>query len=282
MNEKKFLSDKNLSNGLIFNDDTNLVEVKLNSDDKILDLDNNGISSSLDLSFDNSTNQLTLKGKNSQNIAQVDLDSLHYESGEGINIDESNNISVDTATISTIENVDTQIKNLSDGQVKTNKEAIAKLNGDKNTTGSIAYLINQLETGAVKSNSDAILKLNGNDQVSGSVAQATKTALSSAKSYTDDKINGLDVTDNPVDKQFINSVSQVNGNIIVSRKALVSDDIPTLDISKILNLQTILDDKCPKFETTDNADLSTDDGIVNAIKLILNKMGMKDTNITLS
>jgi hypothetical protein len=282
MNDKKILSDKNLSSGLTFNDDTNLVEVKLNSDDKILNLDNNGISSNLDLSFDNSTNQLTLKGKNSQNIAQVDLDSLHYESGEGINIDESNNISVDTAIISTIENVNTQIKNLSDGQIKINKDAIDKLNGDKNTTGSVAYLINKLESGTVKSNSDAIIKLNGNDLVSGSVAQVAKTTLSSAKSYTDDKINGLDVTDNPIDKQFINSVSQVNGNIIVSRKALVSNDIPTLDISKILNLQTILDDKCPKFETTDNADLSTDDGIVNAIKLILNKMGMKDTNITLS
>lgn len=68
-------------------------------------------------------------------------------------------------------------------------------------------------------------------------------ALDSAKSYTDTAIANLDVEDSPVAKQFVSAVSEEDGKISVSRRALIADDIPELGISKISGLQSALDGK---------------------------------------
>lgn len=64
-------------------------------------------------------------------------------------------------------------------------------------------------------------------------------------------INALDVTDTAVDFQFVTAVSETDGKIAVTRRALAAADIPTLAISKIDGLQAALDAKVAKadFET---------------------------------
>lgn len=56
-------------------------------------------------------------------------------------------------------------------------------------------------------------------------------------------INNLDKEDAPVAKQLVSAVSETNGVITVSRRALVADDIPTLAQSKITGLETTLSGK---------------------------------------
>ena len=64
-------------------------------------------------------------------------------------------------------------------------------------------------------------------------------------------IGALDVTDTAVEMQFVTAVSETDGKISVSRRALAAADIPTLAISKIDGLQAALDAKVAKadFET---------------------------------
>lgn len=56
-------------------------------------------------------------------------------------------------------------------------------------------------------------------------------------------VNDLDVTDTAVATQFVSEVSQTNGKITVTRRALVEDDIPELAQSKISGLATALEGK---------------------------------------
>lgn len=56
-------------------------------------------------------------------------------------------------------------------------------------------------------------------------------------------IDALDVTDTAVAKQFVTAVSETDGKITVTRRALTADDIPTLGIDKINGLQAALDAK---------------------------------------
>ena len=56
-------------------------------------------------------------------------------------------------------------------------------------------------------------------------------------------INALDSGDTEVAKQFVTTVGVLNGELVVSRRELTADDIPTLAISKISGLQAELNDK---------------------------------------
>ena len=56
-------------------------------------------------------------------------------------------------------------------------------------------------------------------------------------------IQALDKADTAVEGQFVTQVSEADGIISVTRKALAASDIPTLAISKITNLQTESDSK---------------------------------------
>ena len=95
------------------------------------------------------------------------------------------------------------------------------------------------------------------DQLPGNLKTAIQNLQSAvgdggsvAESITN-AINALDVTDNAVDFQFVTAVSETDGKIAVTRRALAAADIPTLAIGKIDGLQTALDAKVAKadFET---------------------------------
>lgn len=70
-------------------------------------------------------------------------------------------------------------------------------------------------------------------------ATAKSGAEATAKGYVD----ALKLEDEAVAKQLVSAVMQTNGQIKVSRRELVADDIPTLGISKIDGLQGAIDVK---------------------------------------
>lgn len=63
----------------------------------------------------------------------------------------------------------------------------------------------------------------------GSVADAISTA-----------IGALDVTDTAVEKQFVTAVSETDGKVAITRRALTADDIPEIATSKVTGLDTTL------------------------------------------
>ncbi len=110
-------------------------------------------------------------------------------------------------------------------------------------------------SGTVKAYVDAAISaLNIGDYV-------TASALAAA-------IGNLDVDDAAVEGQVVSAVSEVDGKIQVSRRALVAADIPTLAVDKISGLQTALDSKVNSDALADVAtsgkmeDLSQDTYIV--------------------
>lgn len=82
---------------------------------------------------------------------------------------------------------------------------------------------------------------------------ATKTAVTSEIST---KIGTLDKTDTAVAGQVVSAVSETDGIITVSRRALVAGDIPTLATSKISGLDTALNGKVPTTRTVNSKPLS--------------------------
>lgn len=82
---------------------------------------------------------------------------------------------------------------------------------------------------------------------------ATKTAVTSEIST---KIRTLDKADAAVAGQVVSAVSETDGIITVSRRALVADDIPTLATSKISGLDTALNGKVPTTRTVNSKPLS--------------------------
>lgn len=84
-------------------------------------------------------------------------------------------------------------------------------------------------------------------------AYATKTTVTSEIST---KIGTLDKTDTAVAGQVVSAVSETDGIITVSRRALVAGDIPTLATSKISGLDTALNGKVPTTRTVNSKPLS--------------------------
>lgn len=74
-------------------------------------------------------------------------------------------------------------------------------------------------------------------------ADVAATAKSEAIADAKAKIEALDVEDAAVAKQLVSAVSETDGKITVTRRALVAEDIPELGISKISGLQGALDAK---------------------------------------
>jgi hypothetical protein len=82
---------------------------------------------------------------------------------------------------------------------------------------------------------------------------ATKTAVTSE---INTKIGTLDKADTAVTGQVVSAVSETNGIITVSRRALVVADIPTLATSKISGLDIALNKKVPTTRTVNSKPLS--------------------------
>ena len=75
--------------------------------------------------------------------------------------------------------------------------------------------------------------------------------LTEAKGYTDSAIQGLDVPEVAVGTgEILSAISETDGKIAVTKRALVAGDIPNLAISQVTSLQTSLDAKA------NNADLA--------------------------
>lgn len=72
----------------------------------------------------------------------------------------------------------------------------------------------------LKAIADALTIINGVDTVEGSIAKAKKDA----KDYADEKVAALDFTDAAVAGQFVDSVSETDGVVSVTRKPITSND----------------------------------------------------------
>lgn len=72
---------------------------------------------------------------------------------------------------------------------------------------------------------------------------AVSTASTTLQSKITEVINALDYTDKEIAKQFVTAVNESDGKISVTRKALTSDDIPEIGMTKITGLQGALDAK---------------------------------------
>lgn len=73
--------------------------------------------------------------------------------------------------------------------------------------------------------------------------KVAKAASDNAGTALSNKIAELKNTDEAVANQFVTAVKEANGVVTVERKALAAEDIPELGVSKITNLQGLLDGK---------------------------------------
>lgn len=94
--------------------------------------------------------------------------------------------------------------------------------------------------------------------------------LTEAKGYTDSSIQGLDVAEVAVGTgEILSAISETDGKIAVTKRALVAADIPELAISKITNLQTSLGAKANDADLAAIAKTgSTDDLVQGTMTLI--------------
>lgn len=94
--------------------------------------------------------------------------------------------------------------------------------------------------------------------------------LTEAKGYTDSAIQGLDVAEVAVGAgEILSAISETDGKIAVTKRALVAADIPELAISKITDLQTSLDAKANDADLAAIAKTgSTDDLVQGTMTLI--------------
>ena len=149
--------------------------------------------------------------------------------------------------------------------IQRNANAITILNGDENTTGSVKNEIKVLSdllsgtsgdvsglTAQVGANKTAIEKLNADVATTGSVKYSIDVA-----------VKALDYVDAAVQNQFVDSVSQENGVIKVSRRALAAADIPVIQISQVAGLADALAERQVKLTNTDQAIIISEDGVIS-------------------
>lgn len=105
---------------------------------------------------------------------------------------------------------------------------------------------------------------------------ATKAAVTSEIKT---KIGTLDKADTAVDGQVVSAVSETDGIITVSRRALVAADIPTLAISKVTGLQGALNAKVPTSRTVNTKPLTANVVLTGGDILVGGKGTYKDESI---
>lgn len=114
----------------------------------------------------------------------------------------------------------------------------SKINGKADST-QVATDIDAAKTAVIGTASDAstVDTIKGAKKYAEEKATAAKTA---AETHADDAIAALDVADAPVATQLVSAVSETDGKITVTRRALVADDIPEIAQSKVTGLTTAL------------------------------------------
>lgn len=161
------------------------------------------------------------------------------------------------AAISELQGAINTLNGTGDGSVKKTAEdaaaaavagVVASAPEDFDTLKEVADWIKSDTTGAAKMQSDiSDLKddqhTHANKTIIDGITSQKITnwdnAESNAKSYTDDEIKKLDKTDNAVAGQVVSAVSETDGVITVSRRALIAADIPNLAASKITGLADV-------------------------------------------
>ena len=115
-------------------------------------------------------------------------------------------------------------------------ETVASLN---TTAQGYATAVETALKGTAADGSDAAT-IAGAKKYADEKAGAAKTgAEATAKGYVD----ALKLEDEAVAKQVVTAVTQTNGQIAVTRRALTSDDIPEIGMSKVSGLSSALDGK---------------------------------------
>lgn len=94
------------------------------------------------------------------------------------------------------------------------------------------------------------------DALAGVVDLSPYATKATVTSEIKTKIETLDKADTEVDGQVVSAVSETDGIITVSRRALVETDIPTLAISKVTGLQGALGEKVPTSRTVNTKPLT--------------------------
>lgn len=131
----------------------------------------------------------------------------------------------DTGVLKTAKDyADEKVKELADGQVKTNKEAIEKLNGDESTEGSVKK--------AVKDSADAINAVIGDVEEGKTVVEMIEDVI--ANGYDDTEVRELigDVTTLKTTEKdsvvgAINEVSDAVATAVDGAKVTISTDTTT-------------------------------------------------------
>lgn len=113
-----------------------------------------------------------------------------------------------------------------------------KINGKADST-QVATDIDAAKTAVIGTASDAstVDTIKGAKKYADEKATAAQTA---AETHADEAIAALDVTDTPVATQLVSAVSETDGKITVTRRALTADDIPAIPQSKVTDLTTTL------------------------------------------
>ena len=132
-----------------------------------------------------------------------------------------------------VDGKDVKVKGLADAAYATVASLNATAEGYANTAK--AAIIGNAETDTADSKTIEGAKKYAHGQAVAAQEGATKAA--------EKLVNDLDVTDTAVATQLVSEVSQTNGKITVTRRALVEDDIPELAQSKISGLATALEGK---------------------------------------
>lgn len=132
-----------------------------------------------------------------------------------------------------VDGKDVKVKGLADAAYATVASLNTTAEGYANTAK--AAVIGNAETDTIDSKTIEGVKKYAHGQAVAAQEGATKAA--------EKLVNDLDVTDTAVDGKVVSAVSQTDGKITVTRRALVAADIPELAQSKISGLETALEGK---------------------------------------
>lgn len=155
--------------------------------------------------------------------------------------------SVTTSTTNgniSVDGTDVPVHGLQDAAYAT----VASLN---TTAQGYATAVQNELTGTAADASDAATIAGAKKYADEKAAAAKTGAEATAKGYVD----ALTLADKPVAEQVVTAVTQTNGQIAVTRRALVADDIPEIGMSKVSGLSDALAGKQATlvFETAYNS-----------------------------
>ena len=241
---------------------TSFVQINLDTGATSIEVvgDGNAVTAA---SYDPATRKITLTKGATHTTAEDVSNAIDLAIGE------LGNKEGDTPYANVKDYVDTKIADVVAGSIEglgelASKDEVAesdleatlatKINGKADST-QVATDIDAAKTAVIGTASDAstVDTIKGAKKYADEKATAAQTA---AETHADEAIAALDVTDTPVATQLVSAVSETDGKITVTRRALTADDIPAIPQSKVTDLTTTLAGKQDTlvFNTAYNAD----------------------------